>query len=188
MCSTKGMNGKKERGNSICSNQWAVEIGVISYGHTHRFSEEKPPLALVPLDLFCCYLMRPSRANTVPWDNSHAQILTGLSAVQDLQLRSHLTYPPHLWRGKLPKLIQAGLFNRKAVRRNECYRCLVMFRVLQDVLAGCSCSLNKMRESHKHWQSSVLLLSQSWASKQLWVCQLFSQISMPLRSRFSTSL
>lgn len=98
-------------------------------------------------------------------------------ALCSLQLRSHLTYPPHLRRGKLPNLISAWLFSQEVVRRNECYCCLV--------LAGRSCSLNKMRESHKYWQSSVLPFSQSWASKQRRVCQLSSQMSVPFRSRFS---
>lgn len=49
-----------------------------------------------------------------------------------------------------------------------------MCRVLQDFLACCFCSLIKMGESYKYWQSSVLLFSQSWGSKQLWLWQLFS--------------
>lgn len=49
-------------------------------------------------------------------------------------------------------------------------------------------TLIKMRRSCKHWQSWVLLFSQRWASKQLWLCQLFSNKHALMRSRFSTSL
>lgn len=55
--------------------------------------------------------------------------------------------------------------------------------LVQGFLPVFSCSLNKTGGSHKYWQSSVVLFSQSWASKQLCLCQFLSQTERALEEQ-----
>lgn len=164
------MSRKKERGNH--GKLWKPESCLT--GKPTAFLRETS-ISIFFLSTCFSTILWGAVMQTIP-----IQKLCQGNALCSLQLRSHLTYLPHLRRGKLPNIVSAWLFSREAGRRNECYCCLV--------LAGCSCSLNKMRESHKYWQSSVLPFSRSWTSKQRWVCQLSSQMSVPFRSRFGVFL